>query len=125
MDVRLARPTRDLDRACAFYGDAVGLPILSSFAEHDGYSGVIFGLRERDVQLEVIIHSGLEPSPTAEDQLVLYLGSAEAVADRAAAISAAGYDPQSPANTYWSREGAIAFVDPDGYWLILSPHSWR
>jgi catechol 2,3-dioxygenase-like lactoylglutathione lyase family enzyme len=125
MEVRLARPTRDLDRASAFYRDAVGLPILSSFAEHDGYSGVIFGVRDRGVQLEVIIHSGLEPSPTAEDQLVLYLGSAEAVADRAAAISAAGYDPRSPVNPYWGREGAIAFVDPDGYWLILSPDSWR
>src|SRR5215813_4477569 len=100
MQVRVARPTRDLGRALAFYRDAVGLQVLSSFDEH-------------------------EPSPTEEDQLVLYLGSAKAVADRAAAIRTAGYEPRRPSNPYWSREGAIAFVDPDGYWLILSPDRWR
>ena len=124
MQIRVARPTRDLDRACAFYRDAVGLPVLSSFSGHDGFGGVILGVPDAARQLELVHHAEVEPSPTTEDQLVLYLGSAAAVADRAASIRAAGYEPQSPANPYWTREGAIAFVDPDGYWLILSPDSW-
>jgi catechol 2,3-dioxygenase-like lactoylglutathione lyase family enzyme len=124
MQARVARPTRHLERVCAFYHDAVGLPVLSSFADHDGYSGVIVGVPDATRQLELVFHAGVEPSPTAEDQLVLYLGSADAVAQRAAAIEAAGHEPRSPANPYWTREGAVAFVDPDGYWLILSPDSW-
>ncbi len=124
MQLRVARPTHDLERAAAFYRDAVGLPVLSSFANHDGYSGVVFGLPDAARQLELVLHAEVEPSPTTEDQLVLYLGSAAAVAHGAASIRAAGYEPQSPSNPYWTREGAIAFVDPDGYWLILSPDSW-
>jgi catechol 2,3-dioxygenase-like lactoylglutathione lyase family enzyme len=123
MEVRVARPTRDLRRALAFYRDAVRLELLSSFEDHDGYSGAILRVPGLELQLELVFHGAVEPSPTAEDQLVLYLGSAGAVAQRAAAIRAAGYDPSPPANPYWAREGAIGFVDPDGYWLILSPES--
>jgi catechol 2,3-dioxygenase-like lactoylglutathione lyase family enzyme len=125
MQVRVARPTRDLGRALAFYRDAVGLEVVSSFDGHDGYSGAILGVPDEAVQLELVHHEAVVPSPSGEDQLVLYLGSAQAVADRAASIRAAGYDPEPPTNPYWEREGAVAFVDPDGYWLILSPESWR
>ena len=125
MQIRVARPTRDLERVSAFYRDAVGLRVLSSFADHEGYSGVILGIPDAAHQLELVRHAEVEPSPTTEDQLVLYLGSTGAVADRAAAIEAAGHEPQLPPNPYWAREGAIAFVDPDGYWLILSPDRWQ
>jgi catechol 2,3-dioxygenase-like lactoylglutathione lyase family enzyme len=125
MQVRVARPTRDLGRALAFYRDAIGLDVLASFEDHDGYSGAIVGVPDEAVQLELVLHEAVAPSPTAEDQLVLYLGSPQAVADRAASIRAGGYDPQLPSNPYWKREGGIAFVDPDGYWLILSPDSWQ
>lgn len=121
MQVRIARPTRDLGRALAFYRDLVGLPVVASFEDHDGYSGAILGLPDRDVQLELVFHGSVEPAPTAEDQLVLYLGSTDEVAERAASITRAGHDPRPTANPYWARNGAIAFVDPDGYWLILSP----
>ena len=125
MQIRVARPTRDLDRARAFYHGAVGLSILSSFDEHDGYSGVIFGVSDgATMQLELVLQAEVEPSPTEEDQLVLYLGSADAVAELAASIGSAGYDVKTASNPYWAREGAIAFVDPDGYRLILSPGSW-
>ena len=125
MQIRVARPTRDLERVSAFYRDAVGLRVLSSFADHEGYSGVILGIPDAAHQLELVRHAEVEPSPTTEDQLVLYLGSTAAVADRAAAIEAAGHEPQVAPNPYWAREGAIAFVDPDGYWLILSPDRWQ
>jgi len=125
VQIRVARPTRDLDRARAFYHGAVGLSILSSFDEHDGYSGVIFGVSDgATMQLELVLQAEVEPSPTEEDQLVLYLGSADAVAELAASIGSAGYDVKTASNPYWAREGAIAFVDPDGYRLILSPGSW-
>ncbi len=125
MQVRIARPTRDLDRTLAFYRDHVGLPVVASFEDHEGYSGAVLGLPGKDTQLELVFHASVEPAPTAEDQLVLYLGSADEVAERAATIGRAGYDESPTANPYWARNGAIAFVDPDGYRLILSPDSWR
>jgi hypothetical protein len=123
VQVRFARPTRDLERAVAFYG-LLELPVLASFEDHDGYSGVVLGLPDASRQLEIVEHEGEVPSPTAEDQLVLYLGSPEGVSRSAERIRGAGFEPRAAANPYWERNGAVCFVDPDGYWLILSPEAW-
>ena len=124
MQVRVARPTRDLGAARSFYGELLGMPVLASFEDHDGYSGVVFGLPDSWRQLEVVSRKGVTPSPTAEDQLVLYLGSADEVARAAARIHAAGFEPAVSPNPYWARAGAVCFVDPDGYWIVLSPQAW-
>lgn len=124
MAVRVARPARDLDAAAAFYRDAVGLPVLGSFEGHDGYSGLILGLPDASRQLELVASADADPAPSAEDQLVVYLGSSTRVEAAAARISAAGHQPRVSPNPYWSNVGAVCFVDPDGYWLVLSPQSW-
>ena len=124
MQVRIARPTRDLDAAVSFYGELLGMPVLASFDDHDGYSGVVFGLPDASRQLEVVSREGVMPSPTPEDQLVLYLGSVERVASDAGRIRAAGFEPSVSPNPYWARNGAVCFVDPDGYWIVLSPEGW-
>jgi catechol 2,3-dioxygenase-like lactoylglutathione lyase family enzyme len=121
--LRVARPTRDLDGAVSFYR-LLGLPVLASFEDHDGYSGVVLGLPDASRQLELVHREGDVPSPTPEDQLVLYLGSTERVEAEAARISAAGFEPGVATNLYWARNGAVSFVDPDGYWLVLSPEAW-
>jgi hypothetical protein len=123
MQIRVARPTRNLERATGFYR-LLELPVIASFEDHDGYSGVVFGMPDASRQLELVLHEDEVPGPTREDQLVLYLGSAEAVARAKERIRAAGFEPQVAANPYWMRNGAVCFVDPDGYWLILSPDAW-
>ena len=123
MQVRVARPTRDLDAAASFYA-LLELPVLASFEDHGGYSGVILGLTDSSRQLELVSRPDLVPTPTPEDQLVLYLGSAEAVAERASRIRAAGFEPVAAPNPYWARTEAVCFVDPDGYRLVLSPEAW-
>jgi catechol 2,3-dioxygenase-like lactoylglutathione lyase family enzyme len=123
MQIRIARPTSDLERAATFYR-LLQLPVVASFEDHAGYSGVVFGLPDASRQLELVHHAGETPAPTGEDQLVLYLGSAGAVARAAEGIRAAGFEPQAAANPYWGESGALCFVDPDGYWLILSPDAW-
>ena len=122
--IRVARPTRDLAAAVSFYGDAAGFPMLASFDDHDGYSGVIFGLPDAARQLELVFRDGVAPTPSPEDQLVVYLGSAELVAETAGRIRAAGFEPRASPNPYWARTGAVCFVDPDGYWLVLAPDAW-
>ena len=97
------------------------MPVLASFEDHDGYSGVVLGLPDSSRQLELVSHEGTVPAPTPEDQLVLYLGSEQRVEEHAARIRSAGFEPSEPPNPYWARNGAVSFVDPDGYWLVLSP----
>ena len=124
MQIRIARPSRDLDAARCFYGEALGLPVVASFDDHDGYSGVVFGLPDASRQLEIVVHDGEHPAPTEEDQLVLYLGSVDELEATVSRLRAAGFEPRVPANPYWERNRAVGFVDPDGYWLILSPEAW-
>jgi catechol 2,3-dioxygenase-like lactoylglutathione lyase family enzyme len=124
MQIRIARPSRDLRAARRFYGEALGLPVVASFDDHDGYSGIVFGLPDVSRQLELVTREGEQPTPTEEDQLVLYLGSAEALDATASRLRVAGFESRVPANPYWGRTGAVCFVDLDGYWLILSPEAW-
>ena len=51
MQVRVARPTRDLAAARRFYGEHLGLAVVASFEGHDGFDGVVFGLPDASRQL--------------------------------------------------------------------------
>jgi hypothetical protein len=124
--MRVARPTARLDRLRSFYAEVVGLPLLWSFADHDGFDGAIFGLPDERAQLEVVRSPhGDTPAPTHEDALVLYHGrgtSATELIDRlrrAGTVELTDADPTL--NPYWQRQGARCFVDPDGYRLIVVP----
>ncbi len=43
--LRVARPTDNLDRLIRFYRDGLGLQILYRFENHDGFDGVMLGIR--------------------------------------------------------------------------------
>lgn len=124
--IRVARPTTDLDRIRSFYEDVVGLPLLWSFADHDGFDGAIFGLPDERVQLELVCSPhGDVPAPTGEDALVLYYGADGAgpeLVDRLRRAGTTEVMADDPAlNPYWPRHGASSFVDPDGYRLVVVP----
>ena len=122
--MRVARPANDFAAVVAFYGATLGLPVIGSFEDHDGHDGVIFGLPDASRQLEILRTDETIASPTAEDQLVIYLGTAERVEELAARMRGAGHEPRVSPNPYWERTAAVCFVDPDGYWLVLSPEAW-
>jgi len=52
MQVRLARHTERLEEIVRFYGEALGLPELGRFEDHEGYDGVFFALPGTDAHLE-------------------------------------------------------------------------
>jgi len=124
--MRVARPTSDLSRLRTFYEVVVGLTVSWTFEDHDGFDGVIFGSPEARWQLEIVsTPQGVTPRPTIEDALVLYFvdpSELEQVTTRLRADGTRevrGDDPDQ--NPYWPRNGAMTFVDPDGYRLIIAP----
>jgi catechol 2,3-dioxygenase-like lactoylglutathione lyase family enzyme len=123
--IRFARPTARLEACAAFYRDMLGLQVLAEFREHDGYDGVVVGLPDQSVQLELTRRSdGLPlPDPTPEHQLVFYLNDAAALSRAESRLRTRGLEPVPTENPYWSRRGAVAFTDPDGWVVILAP--WK
>jgi catechol 2,3-dioxygenase-like lactoylglutathione lyase family enzyme len=123
--MRVARPTADLDRIRTFYEHVVGLPLLWSFVDHDGFDGAIFGLPDERAQLEIVRSPhGDVPAPTNEDVLVLYQSDTSAADDLVARLRRAGaveVSDDPTLNPYWPRHGARTFSDPDGYRLIVAP----
>jgi catechol 2,3-dioxygenase-like lactoylglutathione lyase family enzyme len=121
--IRVARPTDQLDEVVRFYHHGLGLPELYRFDGHDGYSGVMFGLPGSDYHLEFTHHVDGSPcpAPTRDNLLVLYFDSrdeVDAVADRLAALAG---QPVEAENPFWPRNGGVTFEDPDGWRVVLMP----
>lgn len=124
--VRVARPTTDLPRIRAFYELVVGLSVLWSFTDHDGFDGVIFGLPDEGIQLELVRSPhGDVPAPSNEDVLVLYVAAGRWSAELVDRLREAGtieiQAGDRSLNPYWPANGAVCFADPDGYRLIVVP----
>lgn len=117
MKVRFARHTDHLDELVTFYRDLVGLPLLGSFRDHDGYNGAFFDLPGTGTHLEFTSGGGhVAPPADPESLIVLYLESnaeINLVAGRLAAYEVL------PANPYW-KQYAVAFADPDGFQILLT-----
>lgn len=124
--LRIARPSRDLAQAEAFYVGALGLEVLwraraQTDVEHDlliaGYPGAAW-------HLELTWHPGAPttPSPTVDDLLVLYLGepASDQLVDR---LLAAGGRRVAAHNPYWDEHGTT-IADPDGYRIVLCARTW-
>jgi catechol 2,3-dioxygenase-like lactoylglutathione lyase family enzyme len=122
VQVRMARPTAQLDRIVEFYRDVLRLPQLHESAD-DEWSVVMFGLPGDQYNIEFVAHrDGIDgTAPTRENLLVFYFGTPaqqQAVADRCRRAGAAEVDLDNP---WWHRNGAVAFLDPDSWTIVLMP----
>jgi catechol 2,3-dioxygenase-like lactoylglutathione lyase family enzyme len=118
--VRIARPTDRLDEVVSFYRDGLGLPVITTFAHHAGYSGVIIGLPGRDYHLEFVHHEDGSPgeAPSDDNLLVLYVPDADAIEAVTERLVRLGVEPVPPENPYWEDQG-VTFADPDGWRVVL------
>lgn len=119
--VRVARPTDRLEEVVAFYHDGLGLPVIDSFEDHAGYSGVMLGLPGASYHLEFTHHEAGSacPAPSKDNLLVLYLSERTAMERLVEWLSAMGYPPVPPENPYWSTERSATIADPDGWRVVL------
>jgi catechol 2,3-dioxygenase-like lactoylglutathione lyase family enzyme len=127
LPIRIARPVRDLHTSEEFYVRGLGLQMLyradgdASLGERDllmvGPAGGFWHL-----ELTASATALVEPAPTPEDLLVIYLGQPVPEESVERAVKHGG--TVVPAhNPYWDRWG-VTVVDPDGYRLVLSSRTW-
>ncbi len=119
-EIRIARPTDKLEEIKKFYGEGLRLPVIAAFKNHNGYSGVMFGLPEKDYHLEFTEHENGSPcpAPTKDNLLVFYIPNKSELEKLAERIHSLGYKAVEPENPYWKEKG-ITIEDPDGWRIVL------
>jgi catechol 2,3-dioxygenase-like lactoylglutathione lyase family enzyme len=124
--LRVARPVTDLVESVAMYTRGLGLEVLGSFEDHDGFDGVMLGIRGESVHFEFTFCRAhpLRPTPTNEDLLVFYLPEVEAWERRCHSLLACGFREVPSFNPYWARNGRT-FEDRDGYRLVIQRAAWN
>lgn len=118
--VRIARRSNQYEQAVEFYRDVVRLPLVH-YAETgvDGHGCAIFALQGASATFE-LIPAREQVTVDRHDQLVLYFPGAperDVVADR---LAEHGYQAVDQ-NRYWSLNGAVTVLDPDGREVVLAP----
>ncbi|TQV96142.1 Glyoxalase/bleomycin resistance protein/dioxygenase [Cordyceps javanica] len=119
--LRVARPTDDIDAIIPFYRDGLGFEVLFRFGEHDGFDGVMLGLRGAAYHLEFTTKRGHAAgrAPTEDNLLVFYLPDADEFRAAVARMQANAFAPVPSFNPYWDQKGTT-FEDPDGYRIVLA-----
>lgn len=123
--VRFARPVTDIELSASMYTRGLGLRRVGSFTDHAGFDGVMLQGDSGDFHLEFTRHGAdpVQPSPTPEDLLVLYLAEADSWRARCKAMLEAGFEEVRPANPYWEKNGRT-FRDLDGYLVVIHNGAW-
>lgn len=124
--IRLARPSRSLERAERFWVEGVGLEVLwrTGPEAEGGHSLLMLGLPEAPWHLELVEDPETLAAnlPGEEDLLVVYRGERPTEAELERLIHAGGHRVAAR-NPYWDEHG-VTILDPDGYRLVLSHRTW-
>lgn len=108
------------------YCEGLGLSVVASFTDHEGFDGVMLGFPDAGYHFEFTCRRThpVPPAPTPEDLAVLYLPSTAEWQARCDAMSAAGFKPVRSFNPYWNKQGRT-FEDLDGYRVVLHNTDWK
>lgn len=123
--MRIARPVSDLPRAGDMYSRGLGLRVLGTFADHDGFDGVMLGVPGADYHFEFTRsrRDPVPPCPTVEDLVVLYVPDTARWRALCARVLAAGFKQVAAFNPYWAERGRT-YEDGDGYRIVLERATW-
>lgn len=118
--VRIARPTHQLDEIIHFYCEGVGLKRIAGFQNHNGYDGVMIGLPDFAYHLEFTQDEKAThcPAPSKDNLLVFYLPDNKEIEKTVQRLTQLGYPPVAPENPYWQDKG-ITIEDPDGWRVVF------
>jgi len=120
MKLRVARHTANLQPVIYFYCNLLGLEVLGSFQDHDGYNGVFIGLKNTGWHLEFTTSAQApQHEPDDDDLLVFYqqsTGEYEALQHQ---LEAHHVPLVTAKNPYWNANGCT-YSDPDGYRIVIA-----
>ncbi|HUL67639.1 MAG TPA: VOC family protein [Burkholderiaceae bacterium] len=107
------------------YRRGLGLRVVGSFEDHEGFDGVMLGAAGADYHFEFTrcrTHP-IAPAPTPEDLLVLYLPAQADWQSACERMVSAGFRPVASFNPYWETHGRT-YQDGDGYRVVLQNADW-
>ncbi|MBT2574999.1 VOC family protein [Bacillus sp. ISL-51] len=119
--IRVARPTGQLNEITRFYEEGLGLKRVGEFSEHNGYSGVMFGMPGTQYHLEFTEEtdaSAPAPVPHGDSLLVFYMPHQQEVIRISTKLKQMGFKEKEPENPYWKEKG-VTIEDPDGWRIVL------
>ncbi|MFE0812754.1 VOC family protein [Streptomyces sp. NPDC058794] len=125
--IRIARPSRDLGAAERFWVRGLGLGVVwrsEGGPEPGGHDLLMVGWPDADWHLELVCEPDrpVEPRPTEEDLLVIYVDG-PVPDDLVTRLEEHGGRRVPSPNPYWNRWG-VTIEDPDGYRLVLCERGW-
>jgi catechol 2,3-dioxygenase-like lactoylglutathione lyase family enzyme len=122
---RVARPTDNLPEIVRFYRDGLGLEVLTSFENHEGFDGVMLGRKGHPYHLEFTHHQNHQvgKAPTQDNLLVFYIPDEAEWKSAVERMRRHGYEPVKSYNPYWDKKGKT-FEDVDGYRVVLQNSTW-
>ena len=123
--LRVARPTDNIMALLPFYCDGLGLDLLASFEDHEGFDGAMLGGQGWPYHFEFTHKRGHSAgrAPSQDNLIVFYLP--DEVVWRAAVerMLSHGFASVTAFNSYWDEQGKT-FEDPDGYRVVLQYGAW-
>ncbi len=108
------------------YCAGLGLRVLGSVENHDGFDGVMLGKAGLTYHFEFThcrTHP-MQPSPTSEDLAVFYVPNKAEWQSVCASMLSAGFIRVASFNPYWEVRGQT-FEDQDGYRVVLQNAEWE
>jgi hypothetical protein len=123
--LRVARPTDQLESIVNMYKDGLGLEVLGSFADHQGFDGVMLGSAGMGYHFEFTHQRNhlVGRAPTKDNLLVFYLPDREEWDMRCQQMEAAGFRMVHAYNPYWEANSKT-FEDLDGYRVVIKNGNW-
>ncbi|GGF18819.1 hypothetical protein GCM10010954_17030 [Halobacillus andaensis] len=117
--MRIARPTNKLEEMRTFYEQVLKLEKIGEF-NHNGYHGLLFGLPDQNVHLELLQseHKITAEAPSEDHLLVFYLNSIEQIEAMRQQFESHHIFPVAPINPYWKDKG-YTFEDPEGWRVVF------
>lgn len=107
------------------YCQGLGLRVLGTFEDHEGFDGAMLGLPGAEFHFEFTrcrAHP-VAATPTPEDLTVFYLPAIAEWESACVNMLAAGFKPVSSLNPYWEARGRT-YQDHDGYRVVLQNSEW-
>ena len=120
MEFRNARHTNNLKLITEFYSKIMGLKVLFSFENHNGYSGVFIGKLGHNWHLAFTTSKNkAEHKFDIDDLLVFYPTQKDEYDEIIKQIEVNNIKKLKAKNPYWNDNG-IMVKDPDGFGVIVS-----